>query len=202
MGSEGDTRCGDIRSRPPRGSRITEKGIRMKSILMVLLLSAIAHAGTYTVKKNDTLGHIALRKLGRASLWTRIYMANPRIKNPNKIYVGMKLNIPDKAPEGKKMKVRVRLACPDCWRCGTNGKTATGANARLCNSVASVPWILPYGAWVKIPGWPWKVVNDTGGVTRREWREKGILQVEIYRNKPHWVNWAWGHKDVWADVKV
>ncbi len=47
------------------------------------------------VKKGDTLSSIAYRAYGRASAYKKIYEANPDlIKNPNKIYVGMKLRVP------------------------------------------------------------------------------------------------------------
>jgi nucleoid-associated protein YgaU len=47
------------------------------------------------VKKGDTLSSIANRAYGRASAYTKIYAANPDIvRNPNRIYVGMKLRVP------------------------------------------------------------------------------------------------------------
>ncbi len=47
------------------------------------------------VKKGDTLSSIAYRAYGRASAYTKIYRANPDlVKNPNRIYVGMKLRVP------------------------------------------------------------------------------------------------------------
>ena len=47
------------------------------------------------VKKGDTLSSIAYRAYGRASAYTKIYNANPDIvRNPNRIYVGMKLRVP------------------------------------------------------------------------------------------------------------
>jgi len=47
------------------------------------------------VKKGDTLGSIANRAYGRASAYVKIYKANPNlVKNPNRIYVGMKLRVP------------------------------------------------------------------------------------------------------------
>ena len=50
----------------------------------------------YTVKKNDTLSHIAKRFYDRASKWTLIYEANAdRIKDPSRIKPGTVLIIPD-----------------------------------------------------------------------------------------------------------
>ena len=47
------------------------------------------------VKKGDTLSSIAYRAYGRWSAYTKIYKANPDlVKNPNRIYVGMKLRVP------------------------------------------------------------------------------------------------------------
>ena len=47
------------------------------------------------VKKGDTLSSIAYRAYGNWSAYTKIYRANPDlVKNPNKIYVGMKLRVP------------------------------------------------------------------------------------------------------------
>ena len=49
----------------------------------------------YVVKKGDTLSSIAWKVYGKASLYKKIYEANPDlIKNPNKIYIGMKLRVP------------------------------------------------------------------------------------------------------------
>lgn len=50
---------------------------------------------TYTVKKNDSLWRIAGREYGDANKWPVIYRANQdRIKNPNLIYPGQELQIP------------------------------------------------------------------------------------------------------------
>ncbi len=50
----------------------------------------------YTVKKNDTLSHIAKRFYDRASKWTLIYEANAdKIKDPSRIKPGTVLIIPD-----------------------------------------------------------------------------------------------------------
>jgi len=47
------------------------------------------------VKKGDTLSSLAYRAYGRASAYVKIYKANPDlVKNPNRIYVGMKLRVP------------------------------------------------------------------------------------------------------------
>jgi len=47
------------------------------------------------VKRGDTLSSIANRAYGRASAYVKIYKANPDlVKNPNRIYVGMRLRVP------------------------------------------------------------------------------------------------------------
>ncbi|MEZ5495250.1 MAG: peptidoglycan-binding protein LysM [Gammaproteobacteria bacterium] len=51
---------------------------------------------TYTVKSGDTLGKIAQEMYGKASLYPKIFEANtPMLKDPNKIYVGQVLKIPE-----------------------------------------------------------------------------------------------------------
>jgi nucleoid-associated protein YgaU len=51
----------------------------------------------YTVRSGDTLGRIAQRAYGKASLWTRIYEANKALlgDDPGSIKVGMELEIPE-----------------------------------------------------------------------------------------------------------
>lgn len=47
------------------------------------------------VKEGDTLSSLAYKAYGRASGFRKIYAANPDlVKNPNRIYVGMKLRVP------------------------------------------------------------------------------------------------------------
>ena len=56
-----------------------------------------ATARTYKVKRGDTLGKIAQKQLGRATRWREIYSLNKsKIKNPNRISVGMTLKLPKK----------------------------------------------------------------------------------------------------------
>ncbi len=60
--------------------------------------SASNGGGSYTVKKNDTLSHIAHYALGDASRWREIYELNKDIiGNPNLIYPGQTLKMPDGA---------------------------------------------------------------------------------------------------------
>ncbi len=56
---------------------------------------APASEQSYTVKKGDTLYALARRFYGDQSRWKDIWDANrAQIKNPDKLYVGTKLNIP------------------------------------------------------------------------------------------------------------
>jgi nucleoid-associated protein YgaU len=51
---------------------------------------------TYTVVKGDSLSRIAKRLYGKANDWKRIYEANKDIiKNPDLIYPGQVLKIPE-----------------------------------------------------------------------------------------------------------
>lgn len=52
-------------------------------------------AGTeYTIVKGDSLWKIAVRTYGDGYQWTKIWHANKQIKNPNLIFVGNKLTLP------------------------------------------------------------------------------------------------------------
>lgn len=52
-------------------------------------------ATTYTVKKGDTLSHIAKAHYGRASQWKRIFEANrDQLDDPDRIKPGQVLKIP------------------------------------------------------------------------------------------------------------
>lgn len=64
-------------------------------VLLILCLTmqpALAQGTTYTVVKGDTLWKIAVRyEIGVSEL----IQANPQFKNPDLIYVGQKVNIPE-----------------------------------------------------------------------------------------------------------
>ena len=52
-------------------------------------------AQEYTVKSGDTLSKIAEQFYGNGAKWEKVYEANrDTLKNPNYIFIGMKLNIP------------------------------------------------------------------------------------------------------------
>jgi len=59
-------------------------------------MSTSAFAASYTVQKNDSLYKIAKSQLGSGDRWQEVYQANTStIKNPNLIYAGQVLNLPD-----------------------------------------------------------------------------------------------------------
>lgn len=64
--------------------------------VLTLALAAPAMAAEYTVVKGDSLWKIAKEQLGSGYKWSEIYQANKAaIKNPDLIYVGQTLTIPD-----------------------------------------------------------------------------------------------------------
>lgn len=70
------------------------------SAVLVLTMSVTAFASEYTVETGDSLWKIAQEFLGSGTKWEEIYEANKdQIQDPNLIYVGQKLTIPDGQPE-------------------------------------------------------------------------------------------------------
>lgn len=66
------------------------------ALALSLSLASPAFASNYTVVKGDSLWSIAKKHLGSGTRWVEIYEANKDIiKNPNAIYTGQILNIPD-----------------------------------------------------------------------------------------------------------
>lgn len=67
------------------------------SLALILGVGITSNAASeYVVKKGDTLWKIAKNYLGSGTLYGKIKEANKElIKNPNRIYVGWKLTIPD-----------------------------------------------------------------------------------------------------------
>lgn len=61
-----------------------------------LSMALPAGAASYTVQKCDSLWKIAQEQLGSGTQWGQIYEANKSaIRNPNLIYVGQQLTIPE-----------------------------------------------------------------------------------------------------------
>jgi len=173
----------------------------LPATLLALLLCTTAHAGTYVVRSNDSLWKIAKKTWGNGSQWPRIYAANRNtIKNPNRIFKGMKLTIPDRARTPRRIKVRLRKYCDNCRICQTNGRTSTGESAYKHNGVAAPEAVFPRGTVLNIPGFGYKVVNDTGGGLRSLYRRRRIVQVEICTGEGHRANYRFGHKDIWVTI--
>src|SRR4029077_16302682 len=82
---------------PAKATTVTEQA------QTAALVKQAAHrmSRTYTVRSGDTLSEIAAKFYGNPARWTWIYAANrAKIHNPNSIYVGEKLTIPNHAPTG------------------------------------------------------------------------------------------------------
>ena len=85
------------------GKKLFRRSAALVVMLMVLSTGIVANAeGTYTVEKGDYLKKIAQSVYGDAARWEDIYEANKAsVKNPNIIYKGQVLILPDinSAPE-------------------------------------------------------------------------------------------------------
>ncbi len=61
---------------------------------------------TYTVRRGDTLSGIAEEQLGDADRWPEIFALNRDvIEDPNKIFPGQVLTLPDETPSGPPPRV-------------------------------------------------------------------------------------------------
>ena len=83
---------------PASATTVTEQAQTEQALTTALVKQA---ARTYRVRSGDTLSEIAARFYHNPARWTWIYAANrSKIHNPNSIYVGEKLTIPNHAPTG------------------------------------------------------------------------------------------------------
>jgi LysM repeat protein len=81
---------------PAKATTVTEQ-----AQTAALVTKAQPASRTYTVRSGDTLSEIAAKFYGNPAHWTWIYAANrAKIHNPNSIYVGETLTIPNHAPTG------------------------------------------------------------------------------------------------------
>lgn len=85
----------------------------MRNILMIIIASllllgfaGLASAESYTIRKGDTLSAIAFKHYRNAKRLQPLLQANPKIKNPNLIKVGWKLNIPKQNVQAKAVKAK------------------------------------------------------------------------------------------------
>jgi LysM repeat protein len=82
-------------------------------IIMLPLGLSAEEKNEYVIKQGDTLWEISGDKLGNPFLWSEIWKANPKIKNPHMIFPGQKLNIPGEPEKEEKEEVReVAKAAP------------------------------------------------------------------------------------------
>jgi LysM repeat protein len=82
---------------PAKAAAVTEQA----QTTALVTKAAQPASRTYTVRSGETLSEIAAKFYGHSGRWTWIYAANrAKIHNPNSIYVGEKLTIPNHAPTG------------------------------------------------------------------------------------------------------
>ncbi len=80
---------------PAKATTVTEQA----QTAALIKKAAQPASRTYTVRSGDTLSKIAAKFYGNPAHWTWIYAANrSKIHNPNSIYAGEKLTIPNHAP--------------------------------------------------------------------------------------------------------
>jgi LysM repeat protein len=86
---------------PAKATAVTEQAQTQQAQTTALVTKAQPASRTYTVRSGDTLSKIAAKFYGNPAHWTWIYAANrAKIHNPNSIYVGERLTIPNHAPAG------------------------------------------------------------------------------------------------------
>lgn len=80
--------------------RIRKIAALSATAVLSLALASPAFAAQYTVQRGDSLSGIAKAQLGSADKWRDIYAANQNlIRNPNLIYKGQIINIPETSKE-------------------------------------------------------------------------------------------------------
>ena len=78
------------------GNGASSGGTKAATVTTTRAADSAPKATTYTVKSGDTLWALSSRFYGNGALYTRIFDANrDKIQNPNLIYVGQVLTIPD-----------------------------------------------------------------------------------------------------------
>jgi len=86
---------------PAKATAVTGQAHTVQARTTALVKKAQPASRTYTVRSGDTLSEIAAKFYGNPAHWTLIYAANrAKIHNPNSIYVGETLTIPNHAPTG------------------------------------------------------------------------------------------------------
>ncbi|MBF0197042.1 MAG: 3D domain-containing protein [Planctomycetes bacterium] len=76
---------------------------------------------------------------------------------------------------------KVTAYTPGKESCGkfSDGMTSTGTDAWKLTGVAADPSVLPYGAWVHIPGVGYREVDDTGTAMRESWKNDGVVHIDL-----------------------
>lgn len=80
----------------------------LKSTILTALLCA-GFASAYIVKNGDTIWDLSAKELRDPFAWGQIWQVNPQVKNPNQIYPGQKLNLPQARvmPEDDGVQIQV-----------------------------------------------------------------------------------------------
>lgn len=156
-------------------------------------ISSTAHAAEiYEVQSGDTLSSIAVAKLGSADKMSQIVEKN-HISNPNLIYPGQKLELPDNENKQESQpsvvqstseeattstqvqdqqsaatgtQITVEATAYDGY--GMGGMTATGNQITSPSDkvIAVDPSVIPLGSRVYVPGYGEAIAWDTGGVIK------------------------------------
>lgn len=111
------------------------KKLAASLLALVMVLGINAFAAEYTVESGDSLSSIAQEQLGDSSRWKEIYEANKdTIEDPNLIYVGQTLIIPDGETE-EKNEDEPQVTTPGKLTDGTYTGTGKGRNGNVTVSV-------------------------------------------------------------------
>lgn len=112
--------------------------------------------GTYVIQRGDTLGKIAKKLLGSTQRWREIARANPQM-NPNKLIVGMTINVPGASVEpqmGQPPNNMVAAGNPGAMAPGMMGGASFDASGMAAPSYEPPPLVAPPPAYNPSAGAP------------------------------------------------